>query len=217
MLEVAPNNDLYGVFEPPDLGFKLYRSRDHGDSWSSIKLPANYDSYSLGTRSICLSKYGAIYARFGSEAGQPSVLLVTWDEGASWKPVTDSNSMYVTSFAIDSSDYLYVGTDSFGLFRTPLPTSGIAMIEDASVSHLSIAPNPTRGSSMIRWLLKKDGPISIDIFDDYGRCVQSSRVAWHPAGVIELQLDASELPTGVYFCELHTKQDVVREKFVVER
>jgi hypothetical protein len=65
-------------------------------------------------------------------------------------------------------------------------------------------PNPVRTQTTIRYTLDDETNINIDIFDQSGRLVTSLINETQTAGVHEVQWNAAQLPSGVYFARATT-------------
>ncbi len=63
-------------------------------------------------------------------------------------------------------------------------------------------PNPFRGTSTIRFRLAEAGQVSLALFDVSGRRVRTLLEGVQGEGEHEVQLDATGLPSGVYFYRL---------------
>jgi hypothetical protein len=70
-------------------------------------------------------------------------------------------------------------------------------------------PNPFNGSTEISYQLNEDGFVSVKVYDATGREVADLVNTAQIAGKYNVQLDASELNDGLYFCTL-TLNDQVR-------
>jgi hypothetical protein len=65
-------------------------------------------------------------------------------------------------------------------------------------------PNPFTDKATIRYELKESGNVHIAIYDVYGKQVKLLLNNEQSAGIYNLQLEASHLPEGIYFCKLNS-------------
>jgi hypothetical protein len=80
---------------------------------------------------------------------------------------------------------------------------------------LRIYPNPLNPSGTIQVDLVQRGLISLDVFDVLGRHTTETANGVFEAGRHEFQLNARELPTGIYFVQMQTSGQMVTRKAVV--
>lgn len=84
------------------------------------------------------------------------------------------------------------------------------------VAIVSLAPNPTRAETAIRFAVPANGPVSLAVYD-----VQGRRVAWpvrnelRSAGVHEVRLPTGGWAEGFYFCRLEIAGVAATRKLVV--
>jgi hypothetical protein len=78
-----------------------------------------------------------------------------------------------------------------------------------------VTPDPARSRTSVEFRIPVDSPVSLSIHDAYGRMVLRSAEAEFTAGTHRVDLDVSDLPSGVYLLELRTKNDRTSRKLVV--
>ena len=66
-------------------------------------------------------------------------------------------------------------------------------------------PNPFNPSTKISYNLVKNGFVSLKVMDILGREVKSLVNEYQPAGVKEINFNASGLPSGIYFYSIKTE------------
>ena len=62
----------------------------------------------------------------------------------------------------------------------------------------SVYPNPFNPTARVAFLMAADAPVRIDVTDSQGRVVRTLVDAVRTAGRHEVELDAAELPSGIY-------------------
>jgi Secretion system C-terminal sorting domain len=77
------------------------------------------------------------------------------------------------------------------------------------------APNPVTSSSRLDFAMEEAGPVSIVVYDVAGRRVATLLEGQRPKGWNTVQLDSSQMASGVYFLKMQTSMKAVSRKFVV--
>jgi aminopeptidase N len=81
----------------------------------------------------------------------------------------------------------------------------------------SLLPNPARNSFTFQYVVDRDGPLDVDVFDIAGRRVFSRPAKSVVAGPGADTIDASSLAAGVYFIRVRVGPEQATRKFVVVR
>ncbi|TNE68896.1 T9SS type A sorting domain-containing protein [bacterium] len=76
-------------------------------------------------------------------------------------------------------------------------------------------PNPFNPSTTIKFSLPKADQVSLEIYDVTGRLVQTLVNGMRNAGYHQVQFNASNLASGLYFYRLSSKQGVVTKKLML--
>ena len=63
-------------------------------------------------------------------------------------------------------------------------------------------PHPVRGTALLRYALPEAAEVDITLYDVMGRVVRRLVSGSRPAGFHQVSVDASGLPSGVYFCRM---------------
>jgi hypothetical protein len=73
-------------------------------------------------------------------------------------------------------------------------------------------PNPFNPTTTIRFTLERPEKVQLDIFSIHGTLVESLMAEERAAGTHELNFDAGELPSGIYFCRLQVagEQQIIK-------
>ena len=121
--------------------------------------------------------------------------------------------------------------DSFFQYRVILQTSDSCItpvLEDVTITWnpvgiddgeanalqlLSVVPNPTSGSPVVRISLPATGTAKLAVFDLSGRIVQEIQEDEYSSGYSDIQLD--ELSPGIYFCRMIAEEFTATQRFVV--
>jgi hypothetical protein len=81
----------------------------------------------------------------------------------------------------------------------------------------SIYPNPFNATTIITFALPVATPVSLALYDLSGRQVRTLVEGNRLAGVHRTTLNASELPSGLYFVRLETSDRVFTQKVMLIR
>jgi Secretion system C-terminal sorting domain len=189
------SGDLAQAFVPVE----IYRSTDHGSTWSSAGNGIKGDvsgSFLFAGNNIFLST---------NTVANQSRLFFSTSEGTIWNEV-DFNYGLITSFAICDSD-LIVSTMDNGVWSRHLSevltTVHKNNIQSPVVFSLSQNyPNPFNPTTTISFTLAARSLTSLEIFDILGRDVSTIVSEELQAGSYTRQWNAANLPSGVYFYRL---------------
>ena len=97
---------------------------------------------------------------------------------------------------------------------------GVADEGDAPVTAFALlpaAPNPTQGTTRLRYTLVDNAPVSVEVYDAVGRRVARFDEGPRAPGGHEVTLEARDLPTGVYVVRLHAGSQTATQRLSVIR
>jgi hypothetical protein len=110
------------------------------------------------------------------------------------------------------------GNDSIGLVKVDFTPAGYLGIENALQNNkLNISPNPLSQSASITWVLTKKSIVSLKILDFTGKVIKILVNEQLYPGKHNLVFDASNLPAGVYICQLQADDILETEKILIYR
>ena len=112
-----------------------------------------------------------------------------------------------TSVSIDPDNKILRGSVSTGV-GDRVPTF---------LAVTSLLPNPAQSSFTFQYVVDRDGPLDLDVFDIAGRRVLSRPGKSVVAGSGAETIDASSLAAGVYFIRIRSGHQQATRKFVVVR
>ena len=105
--------------------------------------------------------------------------------------------------------------------RVPVPEGSVFVgSEDGPARETALRPafpNPSATAATVRVELAAAGTARLDVFDALGRRVATLADGAFPAGVHDLALDTSALPTGVYLVRLTTSEGAQTTRLTVAR
>ena len=76
-------------------------------------------------------------------------------------------------------------------------------------------PNPFNSSTTIEYSLPEDGQVILVIYNISGQAVKVLSDAYHLAGKYAVTWNAADMPSGLYFCTLKTKNHTQTSKMLL--
>ena len=73
-------------------------------------------------------------------------------------------------------------------------------------------PNPFNPTAVITYEVPRSSEVSLKVYDVRGREVQTIVSDFQESGTYSVVFEAGDLPSGVYFYELHVGESVVETK-----
>ncbi len=184
----------------------VFLSTNNGGSWTQID--TNKENQSFYTFNV---KGKNILA----EAGNNGVLLST-DNGINWIE-TGLNDIPTYSLIIDNGNLL---AGSYGIWKRPLSE----IITDITDKHNNIPqnieleqnyPNPFNPSTTIQYQIPKSGLVTIKVYDVLGREVKNLLNQNQSEGSHEINFNASNLSSGIYFYQLKAGNFISTKKMLL--
>jgi serine protease len=86
---------------------------------------------------------------------------------------------------------------------------------NTSNSGAQIFPNPTNGTTEIRYTQPQNGAVNLSVLDASGRLVSTLATGNQAAGNYNVQFDAANVPAGIYLCRIETAAGVEIRKLIV--
>ncbi len=82
-------------------------------------------------------------------------------------------------------------------------------------AQLTASPNPSKGRTILNYALPKEGPINLELYNEYGQLVRTIAHNYiQPVGEHTYTLDWAELPTGIYTCRLSSATEQISIRLV---
>lgn len=147
-------------------------------------------------------------------------------------------TVVITPGVIDSTNNNFCDTDSLmrqagmlwpliqGLLTQPasigldLEQANMSLADELRAEmNLSIAPNPTKDETYVRFNMQQPREVSIDLYDMLGRKVKSIQPNTILAGTQQIQLTTAQLNPGLYFVKMNINQGeaILSEKLHIIR
>jgi len=197
----------------------IYKTTDCGVSWIS---------QSSSTNNALHSVY-FINKDSGWIAGENSTILHTTDGGSNWlNQVNSSNSHLLSVHFIDYDNGWVAGYNGTVLHTT---NGGITSIDDNNQMNpiefilSQNYPNPFNPVTKIKYSIpsatlrqaQSDIKITLKVYDVLGKEIATLVNEAKPAGTYEVEFDASDLTSGIYFYQLKAGDFVETKKMVLLR
>jgi hypothetical protein len=157
----------------------------------------------------------------------------SWDAGANWSNrefITDAGDHDVgfpgyvplPNGAVLATYAHPIGTDSTTCYfrrRLPVDPTGVASVPESAVRLrlLPCSPNPTTGSTWVRFTLPTSDIARVRVFDVGGRLKQNLINGFLPAGRHRVALRTKDWTPGVYFVQVQTRGETRGRKLVIAR
>jgi ligand-binding sensor domain-containing protein len=179
----------------------IHRSSNGGSDWEYINngLPVTAADYKLKANNVdhifAGLTTGGVYK--SSDTGD------TWDEFNSGLSLNA-----IISLEINSKGVLFAGTDGNGVFRTvqstlSLTTNSKNIPDDFYL--LQNFPNPFNLQTNFKFGVPEEDRVEFTIYDSIGRRIKTLLDRILTAGDYEINFNASNLPTGIYFASIHSQ------------
>ena len=186
----------------------VYCSTDNGSNWFSSGIPGTI------VNSLIINSSGQIFAGTYGDG-----VFITTDNGVNWDQINSGlTDLNVRCLAVDSDDFVYVGTDS-GVFKSISPTTEVLNPNDIFVpTNFSLNqnyPNPFNPSTKISWQVPVGSWQTLKIYDVLGNEVATLVDEYKPSGSYEIEWDASGLPSEVYFYQLKSNEFIETKKMIL--
>ena len=203
--EVAsPSFGIYGMTVSPDAhiffltgqqSLRVYRSTDLGATWKGNLMGPE----AVYVASLVATQRGGIFAGTGGYGVYQSA-----DDGVTWSRVNNGlRHTWIYSLASNSDGFVFAGTDSGGVYRTVSPVTNV--VTELTPTDYRLGqnyPNPFNPSTTIRYELPRAATVSLKIFNMLGQLVATLVDEHKAAGFYQVQWNASNVPSGVYFYRL---------------
>ncbi|MCL4278681.1 MAG: T9SS type A sorting domain-containing protein, partial [Ignavibacteriaceae bacterium] len=193
-------------------------STDNGNTWSEVNNGlTNYDINALVSNTYELGD--------NVFAGTPNGVFQSSDNGMNWFELPDGlTTKDVRSLSSSWNGYLYAGTVGGGVFRSTASTTSVEN-ENINPSLFILYqnyPNPFNPSTTIRYSIpvsrnssKGETFVTLKVYDVLGNEITTLINEEKSAGNYEIQFDATDIPSGVYFYTLRTEEFTQTRKLVL--
>jgi photosystem II stability/assembly factor-like uncharacterized protein len=211
--DIAPDGRSYHLLAHDDdtlYAYALYgglkSSTDGGDSWRTLSLTgiSNVMDLQVVNHHLLLLTRTAVHVRVPGTARWGTTLML---------PVSDARILRV------ADGFLWVGTDTSGVWRQPLANLVSVAPADARVPSditiLGLSPHPVRGELMVEFETRNSGSIELDVWDALGRHVMGKRSVLAAGARHREHVALPPTSIGIHLLRLRTAQGATTRAFLV--
>ena len=190
-------------------GGGVFRSTDNGESWSSA------NNGLMGTFVYALVDSGTNLFAGTNDRG----VFRSSNNGTSWTQVNSGLSdSTVMSLAVSGTN-LFAGTWGGGVWRRPLSEMITSVQHKSEIPfHFRLEqnyPNPFNPSTIIKFAITSNQFVQLKIYDVLGREVASLVNEEKPSGSYEINFNAAQLSSGIYFYKMQAGSFVQIKKMIL--
>ncbi len=202
----------------------VYKSNDGGENWAQKNngIEALAGDNLIHTIVIHPKEPETLYLGVGGSAdnGDNPILYRSVDGAESWIPfnagLLDTNGS-VNTLAIDTLNHrMYAGTNR-GIyvrdFELNIDDNDVQLPQTFSLEQNY--PNPFNAATTIPYTLLEESWVHLTLYDISGRRVKTLIDDTVPAGIYKAELDAENLPSGLYIYRLKIGTEVLMRKAVL--
>jgi photosystem II stability/assembly factor-like uncharacterized protein len=143
-------------------------------------------------------------------------LSITYDEGETWINV-NANDYFkaIRDLEIDLDGNIYIATERGGVYFTDYFISEIDTVRIPSEMQInSLYPNPSNNYITVDFSIDKEQDLKIFVYDIKGRLLIQNTNYFLP-GLYNQQINISQLPSGIYFLKILSREKQKVLKFTV--
>jgi len=189
---------------------KAYKTIDGGLNWSKLTTGTTED----------LEDVTFTDSNTGWMVGWDGTIISTLNGGASWTNQSVSTGMNFYSVNMLSSSAGCICGDGGAILGTA-PVTGLtdwrAYNGKEYARLLPVYPNPSGGSTTIKYEILKESFISLELIDQFGKVLKVLiQNQLKSPGIYSVTLsETGRLPSGLYFCRLQSCGPVESQKIII--
>jgi len=186
------------------------------DVWTMVTLPSGGEYGPLINVNVTLPGGASVDRdRIQAVPGGAPMGTYTYDGYVGFYPslILDEDHFDFTKLAVGDGSQLENGWECYGEEFGEIAGSTELHPDDYTV--LSANPNPFNPTTNLRYNLKESGHIRLAVYDIQGREIINLAEGFTNAGYHEINFDASNFASGVYFAILQTGNDLLTQKLLL--
>ncbi len=196
------------LFAGTYFGSGVYLSTDNGTSWTAV----NIGLTNSNVRALAVSDTN-LFA--GTDGGG---VFHSTNNGTSWSSFNTGLTNNVVNALLVSGTYLFAGTND-GVWRRPLlDVTGVEDKNNEIPSKFTLEqnyPNPFNPSTTIIYSIPNLEFVTLKVFDVLGNEVATLVNEEKTVGSYEVEFNAANLSSGIYFYKLQTGSFVETKKMLL--
>jgi photosystem II stability/assembly factor-like uncharacterized protein len=209
VVSLAINSNNY-IFAGTNYGYGIFRSTNNGQSWS----PVNNGLTAETVSAIAINSEDEIFA-----ATDNNGVFISTNNGDNWTQLNSGlETLRTYSLAINSSGYIFVGTLGNGVSRSVNSTVTEISKGENTLTKYSLEqnyPNPFNPITSLQYAIGSRKFVTLKVYDILGREVATLVNEEKAAGEYEVEFNAANLPSGIYFYQLKAGSFVEARKMVL--
>ena len=198
-----------GYFTTLGLSEDVYKTSNGGSSWQQVTSPGN----TSGLTDLSLVSSSIVYG-----AGPTGTIRRTTNSGMNWETQTGADTADLKGiFMVNASVGYAVGYNG-RIFKTVNGGIGIQQISTEIPKSFYLSqnyPNPFNPATKIRFALPRGSFTRIVVYDALGRETETLVNEQLGAGTYEVNWDAADMPSGVYFYRLSANDFFETKKLIL--
>lgn len=186
---------------------EIYRSTDNGQTWDKVFTHCP-------SKDIFISLDDIIYVTVYN-----SGVFRSTNNGADWEQINSGLvNLHIFGLVQDQNGYLYVTADVDGVYRSVSPVVGVVTDHFRFPKSFTLAqnyPNPFNPTTKIRYNIPELSLITLKVYDVLGNEIATLVNEEKPIGSYDIDFNANQLPSGVYFYQLIAGDFVAIKKMIL--
>jgi len=184
-------------------GTNVYKSTDSGDTW--VTNHSNQSMSGWGSDICREDPTMIITGSWGANA------VMSLNSGETWINISTGLSGHGGGILIPDRGYILAHQGS-NIYKLNVQYSVITAISENTISNVpkdfnlsQNYPNPFNPTTNIKFDIPKSGNVSLKIYNELGKEVNTLVNSFRNAGTYEINFDASALSSGIYFYKLESE------------
>ena len=189
----------------------VFRTADFGETWEDI----SFDLPDVPTNAVIVDPLFPNNIYVGNDIG----VFYSMDAGLTWNRYQEGLPSAVMVFDMkiaNQSRKLRIATHGNGAYQNDLLEEPVSSTEAITALDLDVFPNPAADQINIKYELKTQQMIQIDLLDASGRLLKNLIAERQATGLQQIASDVSEFDGGIYFLRIQTDDAVIVQKLVKE-
>ena len=188
----------------------IYQTTNGGDTW--------FDTLTIAQCPLNKVHFNTINQGIG--VGWNGTILKTADGGLTWNAQISGTTANLNGvFFIDALTGWAVGENGTILHTT---NGGVSFVEEEQIDEVPTEyllsnnfPNPFNPSTKIKYSIPQSSQVTIKVFDILGNEIETLVSEEKPTGAYELNWNAEQLPSGIYFYQLRAGSFIETKKMIL--